>query len=121
MKGEPSQLSVEYRSALRAVYAAEERTYTCFYLLAGATLLLLPSVIISLWWPIDHGDLSGGFGIGSYLAGLTSSIVAVASYMHRSSCRCWVRERSLPIWMVNDSINDLNAVHGPYSYQRITS
>ncbi|KAI0386844.1 hypothetical protein F5Y04DRAFT_242497 [Hypomontagnella monticulosa] len=29
--------------------------------------------------------------MGSYLVGLSSAIVAVATYAHRANCRCWRR------------------------------
>ncbi|KAI2625110.1 hypothetical protein GGR54DRAFT_594935 [Hypoxylon sp. NC1633] len=74
----------------------EKRTYTCFYLTAAALALLFASLALSLWWSINHDDVSGGFGMGSYMLAMSSVIIAVASYMHRSSCRCWNRQNISP-------------------------
>ncbi|KAI1085056.1 hypothetical protein F5B20DRAFT_129388 [Whalleya microplaca] len=77
-------------------YSIETRTYTCFYLLAASIILSFASLGISLWWSIDHEDVSGGFGMGSYMVGISSLVIAVASYTHRSNCRCWVHDPLLP-------------------------
>ncbi|KAI1778103.1 hypothetical protein F4818DRAFT_286923 [Hypoxylon cercidicola] len=79
---------LDYSPSLTTDHEEERRTYTCFYLSAAAILLLFASLALSLWWSINHGDVSGGFGIGSYMVGISGVIIAVARYMH---CRCWVR------------------------------
>ncbi|KAI0012543.1 hypothetical protein F4779DRAFT_39976 [Xylariaceae sp. FL0662B] len=76
-------------------YEVQWQTYTCFYLLAASVILLISSLGISLWWSIDHGDVSGGFGIGSYTVGISGLIIALASYTHRSHCRCWTHGQLL--------------------------
>ncbi|KAI1805134.1 hypothetical protein F4811DRAFT_516708 [Daldinia bambusicola] len=74
-----------------------KRTYTCFYLLGSAIALLFASVGLSIGWSISSGDVSGGFGMGSYMLAISSVIIAVATYMHRSDCRCWVRRSVSPL------------------------
>lgn len=91
---------LEYPPESVAASTAYKRTYTCFYLLAAVMLLLFASLAVSLWWSVDHYDVSGGFGMGSYMVGISGTIVAVASYIHRSSCRCWKHEQCLPRWEV---------------------
>ncbi|OTA70099.1 hypothetical protein K449DRAFT_380111 [Hypoxylon sp. EC38] len=116
----PRQQSGEYRRALMAICVMEERTYTCFYLLAVTVSLILASLVISLWWSADHDDVSGGFGIGSYMVTLSSAIVAVTSYAHRSTCRCWKREQVLPMWETHNGLGGSNVVHGLHDNHRIT-
>ncbi|KAI1442901.1 hypothetical protein F5Y02DRAFT_394857 [Annulohypoxylon stygium] len=72
-------------------YGIYERTYTCFYLSVAAIGLLVASFGISLWWSISYGDVSGGFGIGSYMIAASGGIIAISTYVHRQNCRCWVR------------------------------
>ncbi|KAI6090534.1 hypothetical protein F4821DRAFT_19669 [Hypoxylon rubiginosum] len=83
----PTELS-SYSPPSATAYE-ERRTYTCFYLSAAAIVLLFASLALSLWWSINHSDVSGGFGIGSYVVGTSGVIIAVASYMHRPHCWCW--------------------------------
>ncbi|KAI1465930.1 uncharacterized protein F4812DRAFT_460909 [Daldinia caldariorum] len=78
------------------VSEVDKRTYTCFYLLGSALALLFASIGLSIGWSISSGDVSGGVGMGSYMLAISSVIIAVATYMHRSSCRCWVRRRVSP-------------------------
>ncbi|KAI1140269.1 hypothetical protein F5Y05DRAFT_311245 [Hypoxylon sp. FL0543] len=113
------QSSWEYRRAPTVICEREKRTYTCFYLLAVVILLISASLAVSLWWSAGHGDVSGGFGIGSYMAGLSSTIVAVASYAHRSNCRCWKQGQSLPMWRSDNDSGDSNIVLEPYGHGRI--
>ncbi|KAI1380969.1 hypothetical protein F4677DRAFT_206019 [Hypoxylon crocopeplum] len=79
----------EYPITQVAVSEAEKRTYACFFLLATAMLLLFASFAISLWWSINQKDVSGGFGMGSYMVGISSLTIGVATYAHRQDCRCW--------------------------------
>ncbi|KAI1140268.1 hypothetical protein F5Y05DRAFT_311326 [Hypoxylon sp. FL0543] len=82
---------IDYFDATEDACRVERRTYTCFYLSAAAFSLLIASFGLSLWWSINHDDVSGGFGMGSYTLGVSTVIIAVASYVHSSSCRCWAR------------------------------
>ncbi|KAI0838761.1 hypothetical protein F5Y06DRAFT_296367 [Hypoxylon sp. FL0890] len=115
------QQSREYRRALMAICVREKRTYTCFYLLAVALLLILASLVISFWWSAGHDDVSGGFGMGSYMVGLSSAIVALAGYAHRSNCRCWNREQALPMWEIDNNFGDYNLVRRPHGRDAVTS
>ncbi|OTA85777.1 hypothetical protein M434DRAFT_36027 [Hypoxylon sp. CO27-5] len=83
-------------------------------------LMAICSLVISLWWSADHDDVSGGFGIGSYMLTLSSAIVAVTSYAHRSTCRCWKREQVLPMWEAHNGLGGSNVVHGLHDNHRIT-
>ncbi|KAI2467047.1 hypothetical protein F4781DRAFT_329473 [Annulohypoxylon bovei var. microspora] len=79
-----------YSGSTATAYEGDKRTYTCFYLSAAAVALLIASFGISLWWSVNHDDVSGGFGMGSYMLAVSSVIIAIATYMHRQHCRCWV-------------------------------
>ncbi|KAI1091007.1 hypothetical protein F5B19DRAFT_493829 [Rostrohypoxylon terebratum] len=89
---QPVALEDYYSDNVAIAYEREKRTYTCFYLSAAAIVLLVASFGISLWWSVSHDDVSGGFGMGSYMLAVSSVIIAIATYMHRQDCRCWVRE-----------------------------
>ncbi|KAI1481165.1 hypothetical protein F4774DRAFT_59704 [Daldinia eschscholtzii] len=81
----------------QVISRAKQRTFTCFYLIGSAIALLLASLGLSIWWSINNGDVSGGFGMGSYMLAISSVIIAVATYMHRSDCRCWVHQQVSPL------------------------
>ncbi|KAI1459171.1 hypothetical protein F4805DRAFT_87918 [Annulohypoxylon moriforme] len=93
---EQFELNDYYPGATAIAYEDEKRTYTCFYLSAAAIALLIASLGISLWWSVNHDDVSGGFGMGSYMLAVSSVIIAIATYMHRQDCRCWTRGQVSP-------------------------
>ncbi|KAI0885759.1 uncharacterized protein GGS22DRAFT_134205 [Annulohypoxylon maeteangense] len=94
---EEFELSDYYPGATASAYEGEKRTYTCFYLSAAAIALLIASLGISLWWSVNHDDVSGGFGMGSYMLAVSSVIIAISTYMHRQDCRCWTPRHASPL------------------------
>ncbi|KAM0814647.1 hypothetical protein AB5N19_00437 [Seiridium cardinale] len=59
-----------------------ERTVTCFYLLAATLFATLGSLLLAIWWSVSHGDVSGGFTMGAYVATVAGLPIAAGGLVH---------------------------------------
>jgi hypothetical protein len=66
----------------------------CHMIFLSILLTIAGSTSLSLWWSFIHGDVSGGFTIGSYCIAAASLPIGFASYQHSKECRCWKKKSS---------------------------
>jgi hypothetical protein len=66
----------------------------CYKIFLSILLTIAGSTSLSLWWSFIHGDVSGGFTIGSYCIAAASLPIGFASYQHSKECRCWKKKPS---------------------------
>ncbi|KAK6070232.1 hypothetical protein SCUP234_10292 [Seiridium cupressi] len=77
-----------------------ERTFTCFYILATTLVVTLGSLLLAIWWSVSHGDVSGGFAMGAYVATVAGLPIAAGGLFHLprffATCKaqCYPRDQT---------------------------